>query len=81
VRKTPAAPGARRYDALIEILRRHLHHPATTSGDGEKAQIRVTIPLRSLTGRVGVVVLDDGTQISPTLARMLACDAGIIPPS
>ncbi|MDQ3055775.1 MAG: HNH endonuclease [Actinomycetota bacterium] len=24
-------------------------------------------------------MLDDGTEISPTLARMLACDAGIIP--
>ena len=48
-------------------------------GDGGKAQIRVTIPLHSLTDRIGHGVLDDGTEISPTLARMLACDAGIIP--
>jgi len=70
---------ARRYDALIEALRGQLHHPATTSGDGGKAQIRVTIPLAFLTGRTGYGLLDDGTQISPTLARMLACDAGLIP--
>ncbi len=72
-------PAQRRYDALIEILRRHLHHPATTSGDGGKAQIRVTIPLQSLIDRTGVATLDSGAEISPTLARMLACDAAIIP--
>ena len=69
----------RRYDAFVEIACRGLHHPVTGSGDGGKAQIRVTIPLASLTGRTGYGVLDDGTQISPTLARMLACDAAIIP--
>ncbi|MDQ3505064.1 MAG: HNH endonuclease [Actinomycetota bacterium] len=77
--KDTRSPGARRYDAFVEIARRGLHHPATGSGDGGKAQIRVTIPLASLTGRTGYGVLDDGTQISPTLARMLACDAAIIP--
>jgi len=77
--KDTRSPAARRYDALIEILRRQLHHPATSSGDGGKAQVRVTIPLQSLTDRVGAGVLDDGSEISPTLARVLACDAGIIP--
>ncbi|MGI8628226.1 MAG: DUF222 domain-containing protein [Geodermatophilaceae bacterium] len=77
--KDNRSPAARRYDALIELGRRGLHHPATGSGDGGKAQIRVTIPLQSLIDRVGHGVLDDGSQISPTLARMLACDAGIIP--
>ena len=37
------SPAQRRYDAIVEIGRRQLHHP-TTSGDGGKAQIRVTIP-------------------------------------
>ena len=65
-------PAQRRYDALIEVLRCHLHHPATTSGDGGKAQIRVTIPMASLTERIGHGVLDDGTEISPTLATEAA---------
>ena len=59
--------------------RRAQHLPRTRLG---KAQIRVTIPLHSLhslTDRIGHGVLDDGTEISPTLARMLACEAGIIP--
>ena len=77
--KDERSPAQRRYDAIIEIGRRQLHHPATSCGDGGKAQIRVTIPLTSLTDRIGHGVLDDGTEISPTLARMLACDAGIIP--
>ncbi|MDQ3734396.1 MAG: HNH endonuclease [Actinomycetota bacterium] len=77
--KDQRSPGQRRYDAILEVCRRQLHHPATSSGDGGKAQIRVTIPLQCLTDRIGVGVLDEGTQISPTLARMLACDAGIIP--
>ncbi len=72
------SPTQRRYDAVIEICRRDLHHPATAS-EGGKAQVRVTIPLTTLTVRTGYGVLDDGTQISPTLARMLACDAGVIP--
>ena len=76
--KDERSPAQRRYDAVVEIGRRQLHHP-TTSGDGGKAQIRVTIPLHSLTDRIGHGVLDDGTEISPTLARMLACEAGIIP--
>ncbi len=73
------SPAQRRYDALVEVCRRGLHHPLTTSGDGGKAQIRVTIPLTSLSTRTGYGLLDGGTEISPTLARMLACDAGIIP--
>jgi len=77
--KDDRSPAQRRYDAVIEVHRRALHHPATTTGDGGKAQIRVTIPLTSLTDRTGVGVLDDGSEISPTLARVLACDAAIIP--
>jgi len=77
--KDSRPPEARRYDAFVEICRRELHHPTSTSGDGGKAQIRVTIPLACLIDRVGHGVLDSGTEISPTLARMLACDAAIIP--
>ncbi|MBA3409762.1 MAG: DUF222 domain-containing protein [Geodermatophilaceae bacterium] len=48
-------------------------------GSGGKVQIRVPSPCNHLADRIGVGVLDDGAEISPTLARMLACDAGIIP--
>jgi hypothetical protein len=77
--KDDRTPAQRRYDAIVEVSRRSLHHPTTSSGDGGKAQIRVTIPLACLTERVGLGLLDDGSEISPTLARMLACDAAIIP--
>ncbi|MBA3367858.1 MAG: DUF222 domain-containing protein, partial [Geodermatophilaceae bacterium] len=53
--KDQRSPGQRRYDAIVEIGRRHLHHPATSSGDGGKAQIRVTIALQSLTDRSSTV--------------------------
>ena len=79
--KDDRTPAQRRYDAIVEVSRRSLHHPTTSSGDGGKAQIRVTIPLACLTERVGLGLLDDGSEISPTLARMLACDAAITPPS
>lgn len=77
--KDQRSKAQRRYDALVEVCRHGLHHPSTSSGDGGKAQVRVTIPLASLADRTGHGLLDDGTEISPTLARMLACDAGLIP--
>lgn len=77
--KDRRSPAQRRYDALLEVLRRQLHHPATSSGDGGKTQIRVTIPLASLIDRIGHGTLDSGAEISPTLARMLACDGALIP--
>jgi len=79
--KDTRSPAQRRYDAVVEIGRRSLHHPATTSGDGGKAQIRVTIPLTSLTVRIGVGVLDDGTEISPTLPGCWPATPGSSRPS
>jgi hypothetical protein len=77
--KDDRTPAQRRYNAIVEVSRRSLHHPTISSGDGGKAQIRVTIPLACLTERVSLGLLDDGSEISPTLARMLASDAAIIP--
>ena len=69
----------RRYDALVEICRRHLAHPASGSGAGGKTQLRITIGLESLTQRLGAATLDSGQLLSPSAARRLACDAQLIP--
>lgn len=72
---------ARRYDALHEICRRLLRSQATTSGEGGKVQVRVTVPLEVLEARLAGAgtILDTGQALSPALARQLACDAQIIP--
>lgn len=49
------------------------------SSGGVKPRIVLTIPASSLTNRTGAARLADGTQISPTLARLLACDADLVP--
>lgn len=51
------------------------------TGDGGKAQVRVTIPLEVLESRLAGsgVLLDSGQPISAGLARRLACDAQLIP--
>lgn len=77
----PRSAAARRYDALHELCRRSLHATPAGSGDGGKVQLRVTVPLEILEGRLAGAgtVLDTGQQISPALARRLACDAQLIP--
>jgi hypothetical protein len=72
-------PGQRRADALVEICRL-----ATACGDlpdngGDRPQIVVTINLDTLRTQLGAATLDDGTPLSATTARRLACDAAILP--
>lgn len=75
----PRSADQRRYDAFVEICRRRLAHPASGTGDGGKAQLRVTISMDELTRQRGAATLDSGQLLSPTAARRLACDAQIIP--
>ncbi len=49
------------------------------SSGGVKPRIVVTLPATCLGNRTGAGRLADGTQISPTLARLLACDADLVP--
>ncbi len=65
---------ARRYDALHELCRRRLHAEPTGSGDGGKIQLRVTVPLEVLQGRLAGAgtVLNTGQGLSAALARRLA---------
>ncbi len=82
---TPAADadtrtiGQRRHDAAVEAIRQMLTGGGLPSSGGVKPRIVLTIPASSLTNRTGAARLADGTQISPTLARLLACDADLVP--
>lgn len=70
----------RRLDALMEVIRRY-----TTSGEGpanggDRPRVNLLLDLRTLTeGLKPAVLLDSGEQISAELARVLACDADILP--
>ena len=70
----------RRLDALMEVIRRY-----TTSGDGpanggDRPRVNLLLDLRTLTeGLKPAVLLESGEQISAEQARVLACDADILP--
>lgn len=70
----------RRLDALIEIIRRY-----TTTGDGptnggDRPRVNLLLDLRTLTdGLKPAVLLESGEQISAEQARVLACDADVLP--
>jgi hypothetical protein len=70
----------RRADALAEIVRRALEAGDLPAAGGIRPQVTVTVDLDTLLGRLGpAAVLPDGTTISAATARMLACDAAILP--
>ncbi len=51
---------------------------APTRG-GTKPQIIITMTLAQLVTGIGYATLDSGEQISAETARLLACDADVIP--
>jgi hypothetical protein len=65
-------------EALVEYVERY-PRDATPQTAGVNATIVVTMTLEQLLGEHATALLDDGTQMSATLARRLACEAGIIP--
>lgn len=82
-RVDPASGTKRPYPALLgqafcELLERFPKDrlPATAGGD---ATIVVTIDHDLLRRGIGAAVLDDGTRISASEARRLACEARILP--
>ncbi len=75
----PRCAAERRADALIELARRALAGGELPDRGGQRPQVAVTIPLRTLTDRVGHAVLDTGEILSPTAARILACDCTVVP--
>jgi hypothetical protein len=70
----------RRLDALMDIIRRY-----TTSGDGpanggDRPRVNLLLDLKTLVGGLKpAVLLESGEQISAEQARVLACDADILP--
>ncbi|MDQ3732811.1 MAG: HNH endonuclease [Actinomycetota bacterium] len=71
--------GQRRHDALIEAARQMLATGGLASSGGVKPRIVVTLPVACLTYRTGAARLPDGSQLSPSLARLVACDADLVP--
>ncbi len=67
-----------RGEAFTQWISRYPADRLPTSG-GVAATVVVTIPLDTLLGGLQAAALDTGDLISPTLARRLACEAGIIP--
>jgi Domain of unknown function (DUF222) len=72
-------PGPERMGrAFCEYLERYPVERLPNAG-GLAATVVVTMTLESLTGGLGPATLDTGERISASLARRLACEAGIIP--
>ena len=67
-----------RGEAFTQWISRYPVDRLPTSG-GVAATVVVTIPLDTLLHGLKAAALDTGDLISPTLARRLACEAGIIP--
>jgi hypothetical protein len=71
--------GRRHADALVELARRMLAAGDLPDVGAEKPNVTVTVPLGYLLDELGTATLPDGYPISACTARMMACDAGIIP--
>ncbi len=71
--------GRRRAEALVEVCRAALAAGGLPDSGGDRPQVVVTVPLATLRGGIGAATLEDGTPISATAARRIACDAQIIP--
>ncbi|CAM3520224.1 HNH endonuclease signature motif containing protein [Nocardioides zeicaulis] len=65
-------------EAFIELIER-VPVGAMPQTAGVNATVVVTMTLDELLGEHGVALLDDGSRMSGSQARRLACEAGIIP--
>jgi hypothetical protein len=73
------SPGQRRADALVEVCRLAMACGQLPDNGGDRPQVVVTVGIDTLRRQVGAAVLDDGSPLSATVARRLACDAAILP--
>ena len=69
----------RRGQALLEALRRFLDLGLGPIQGGERPHVTVTVDLEVLRSKIGAAYLDFGGTIDAGTARMLACDASIVP--
>jgi hypothetical protein len=65
-------------EAFAEYVRRYPNDKLPNAG-GLNATVVVLVPLETLVGGLKAANLDTGENISPGLARRIACEAGIIP--
>jgi hypothetical protein len=75
----PRTPAVRRGHALKEMLRRYLDLGDAPMQGGERPHVTVTMDLQYLRNGVGAATLEHGGPISAGQARMLACDARVVP--
>jgi hypothetical protein len=75
----PRTPGQRRADALVEVCRLATACGELPDNGGDRPQVVVTVGIDTLRTQVGTATLDDGSPLSATAARRLACDAAILP--
>jgi uncharacterized protein DUF222 len=84
----PRDHGARMWDALIQTARHGLGTELPPESHGAPARLMVTMTLDALrsgladtavTGVAGIGLTGDGTELSASTIRRLACDAEIIP--
>jgi hypothetical protein len=67
----------RRHDALAEVFTHYLDHQTARTGGHRRPHRNITIGLDTLTAGTGQGCFDDGTPITATDARRMACDANI----
>ena len=72
-------PAERHGDALFDAIHYAMTNDKAPTLSGDRTTVVVTIPLESLTTGLGAACLDGVSRITARHARMLACDAKIIP--
>ena len=75
----PRSAATRRGQALKEVLRRYLDLGDAPIQGGERPHITITVDFEDLKRRIGAAYLVHGGPVTAAQARMLACDANIIP--
>ncbi len=70
---------ARQGDALVDAAHQVLGFGQLPDCGGERPHVAITVGLDELEARLRGAMLDYGTKLHPETARMLACDASVIP--
>ncbi|WP_409495036.1 DUF222 domain-containing protein [Amycolatopsis sp. cmx-11-12] len=77
--RDPRTPAERHGDALFDAIHYAMTNDKAPTLSGDRTTVVVTIPLDSLRTGLGAACVDGVSQITARHARMLACDAKIIP--